>query len=116
MSSIITVDVGTSSTKTALWDVDGRLMVETSLAYGLDRPDPLWAQIDAEIWWQAVCATIREVMARSGVDAREIGGIGVDGVGWTLVAVDRNVKPLYPAMIWLDRRAQAETDWLNGAA
>ena len=113
MSSIITVDVGTSSTKTALWDKDGRLLVETSFAYGLDRPDPLWAQIDAEIWWRAVCVTIREVIAQSGADVREIGGIGVDGVGWTLVAVDRNVKPLYPAMIWLDRRSQVETDRLN---
>ncbi len=113
MSSIITVDVGTSSTKTALWDGDGRLVVETSFAYGLDRPDPLWAQIDAEIWWQAVCVTIREVIGQSLVDPREISGIGVDGVGWTLVAVDRNCAPLYPAMIWLDRRAQAETDALN---
>lgn len=113
MTSVITVDVGTSSTKTALWDADGHLTVETSFAYALDRPDPLWAQIDAEIWWRAVCRTIREVIDRSGIDAREIGGIGVDGVGWTLVAVDQHCAPLYPAMIWLDRRAQAETDWLN---
>jgi xylulokinase len=38
----------------------------------------------------------------------------VDGVGWTLLPVDRNCVPLAPAMIWLDRRASAEADWLNG--
>ena len=37
----------------------------------------------------------------------------MDGVGWTLLPVDANGAPLAPAMIWLDRRAQAETDWLN---
>ncbi|MBA3870301.1 MAG: carbohydrate kinase [Anaerolineae bacterium] len=110
---IITIDVGTSSTKTALWDEAGHTLAEASVSYVLSRPSPLWAEIDANIWWQAVCQTTREVMAHSGVHPSEIAGIGVDGVGWTLVPVDQNAEPLAPAMIWLDRRAQAETDWLN---
>ncbi|MEP6988275.1 MAG: FGGY family carbohydrate kinase, partial [Chloroflexota bacterium] len=110
---IITIDVGTSSTKTALWDEAGHTLAEASASYVLSRPSPLWAEIDANIWWQAVCQTTREVMAHSGVHPSEIAGIGVDGVGWTLVPVDQNAEPLAPAMIWLDRRAQAETDWLN---
>ena len=48
-----------------------------------------------------------------GHDPREVGGIGCDGVSWTLIPVDRNCRALYPALIWLDRRAQAETEWLN---
>jgi xylulokinase len=110
---IITIDLGTSSTKTALWDEAGNTLAEASFSYTLHRPSPLWAEIDANLWWHAVCGTTREVVARSGVDISEVGGIGVDGVGWTLVAVDENAEPLAPAMIWLDRRAQAETDWLN---
>jgi xylulokinase len=110
---IITIDVGTSSTKTALWNDAGRTVAETSFAYALHRPSPLWAEIDAKVWWQAVCATVREVMVRGGVHRQNVAGIGVDGVGWTLVPVDRAGDPLAPAMIWLDRRAQAETDWLN---
>jgi xylulokinase len=110
---IITIDVGTSSTKTALWNDAGHTIAETSYSYALHRPSPLWAEIDANLWWQAVCETTREVVTRSGVPVSEIAGIGVDGVGWTLVPVDQNIEPLSPAMIWLDRRAQAETDWLN---
>jgi xylulokinase len=34
-------------------------------------------------------------------------------VGWTLIPVDRTGAPLQPAMIWLDRRAEQETDWLK---
>src|SRR5689334_8405745 len=112
-SYIITVDVGTSSTKTALWDEAGNTLAEASSAYELHRPSPLWAEIDANLWWQAVCQTTREVIARSGVHPSNIAGIGVDGVGWTLIPVDQNIEPLSPAMIWLDRRAQTETDWLN---
>lgn len=110
---IITIDVGTSSTKTALWDEAGHTLAETSFSYMLDRPDPLWAEIDANVWWQAVCETTHEVISLSTVHPRDVAGIGVDGLGWTLVPVDSRCQPLSSAMIWLDRRSQAQTDRLN---
>jgi len=110
---IITVDVGTSSTKTSLWTDDGQLVAHASATYNLDRPEPLWAEIDADTWWQAVCETIRTVLATSEVDPAAIAGIGVDGVSWTLIPVDNAGNPLRPAMIWLDRRAEQETTWLK---
>jgi xylulokinase len=110
---ILTVDVGTSSTKTSLWKDAGQLVAHASQAYPLSRPEPLWAEIDGEVWWRAVCETIQNVLAKSGVDPVSIAGIGVDAVGWTLVPVDNAGNPLYPAMIWLDRRAEAETTWLK---
>lgn len=111
--TIITCDVGTSSLKTALWDEDGSLLAEASAAYSLNRPAPLWAEMDGEAWWQAVGATVRQVVAGSGIDPRAVAGIGVDGVGWTLLPVDRDANPLFPALIWLDRRAEQETEWLK---
>lgn len=111
--TILTLDVGTSSTKTALWDASGRLLAEASASYALRRPDPLWAEIDGETWWAAIRDTVRQVVAAAGVSPRSVSGIGVDGVGWTLLPVDRDARPLFPALIWLDRRAQAETAWLN---
>jgi xylulokinase len=110
---ILTVDVGTSSTKTSLWTESGKLVAHASLAYPLHRPEPLWAEIDGDIWWRAVCETIQTVLAKSGVDPASVAGIGVDAVGWTLVPVDESGNPLHPAMIWLDRRAEEETAWLK---
>jgi xylulokinase len=110
---IVTIDLGTSSVKTALWDEAGQLVMETTQAYSLNRHDPLWAEIDGNVWWDAVQATIRQVVFTSNIDPHQICGIGVDGVGWTLIAVDSEVNPLCPAMIWLDRRAEEETTWLR---
>ncbi|MBK8988759.1 MAG: carbohydrate kinase [Chloroflexi bacterium] len=110
---ILTIDVGTSGTKTAVYTTTGAFIHETTFAYNLHRPHPLWAEIDANIWWQAVCATVPQALAEGGVAADEVAGIGVDGVGWTLIPVDEQAKPLAPAMIWLDRRAADETAWLN---
>src|SRR5512133_259996 len=110
---ILTVDVGTSSTKTAIWAVTGQLLAHASQGYALHRPDPLWAEIDGDVWWQAVCATTREVLAKSGIPPANVAGVGVDGVGWTMIPVDKTGNPLRSAMIWLDRRAEAETTWLK---
>jgi xylulokinase len=110
---IITLDNGTSSTKTALWTEDGKLVAEASQAYTLNRPAPVWADIDANVWWQATCATIHEVIAKGGINPRQVAAVGVDGISWTLLPVDANCDPLCPAMIWLDRRAEEETAWLK---
>lgn len=110
---ILTVDVGTSSTKTSLWMESGLPVAHASYAYSLNRPQPLWAEIDGDIWWHAVCQTIQEVLSKGGIDPSAIAGIGVDAVGWTLVPVDQFGNPLRQAMIWLDRRAEEETSWLK---
>lgn len=111
MAYLLTIDVGTSSTKTALWDETGSIVAESVSAYSLQRPHPLWAEIEAEIWWDAVCSTIEQVI--SGINPHDIAGIGVDSVGWTLIPVDTTGTPLSPAMIWLDRRAEQEAAWLK---
>ncbi len=110
---IVTVDIGTSSAKTVLWSLEGVALAQASEAYPLQRPHPVWAEIDAELWWRATCNTVRHVIAESGVDPAAIIGVGVDAVGWTLVPVDAAGDPLRPAIIWLDRRAGVETERLR---
>jgi len=110
---ILTLDVGTSSTKTSLWTDAGQLVAHASSAYSLQRAEPVWAEIEGDTWWQAVCETIQSVLLKSKVAPAAIAGIGVDAVGWTLIPVDRAGNPLRPAMIWLDRRAEEETTWLK---
>src|SRR3954471_24995970 len=105
---IVTVDQGTSSMKTALWDSRGVPVAEATVAYELDRPDAVRAEIDPERWWDALCATVAEVLATSGVPGRDVAAVAVDGIGWTLVPVDDAFRPLARAITWLDRRAEGE--------
>ena len=111
---IVTVDQGTSSTKTALWDSGGVPVAEATAAYDLERPDAVRAEIDPERWWDALCGTVAEVLAASGVPARDVAAVAVDGIGWTLVPVDDAFRPLAPAMTWLDRRAEARGGGASG--
>lgn len=111
---ILTIDNGTSSTKTVLWTADGVPVAEAEQGYALHRDGPLCAEIDGNIWWEAACATVRAVLTAGRVDAPAVGCVAVDGIGWTLLPVDAAAQPLAPAMIWLDRRAEAEAAWLRG--
>ncbi len=105
---VLTVDQGTSSTKTALWDAAGGLVAEAHASYELDRPSALWAEIDPGRWWDALCTTVAAVLAQSGVPSTDVAVLALDGIGWTLVPVDSSFRVLAPAMTWLDRRAEAE--------
>lgn len=105
---IVTVDIGTSSTKTALWTLAGDLVAEASSAYALERPAPLWAEIDPERWWEALCATVAAVVSTAGAGPHDVAAIGVDAIGWTLIPTDAEFRALTPAITWLDRRAEAE--------
>ena len=95
---IVTVDLGTSSTKTALWNTAGVPVAEATAGYELHRPDAVRAEIDPERWWDAVCTTVAEVLAAGGIAGRDVAAVAVDGMGWTLVPVDDAFRPLAPAM------------------
>jgi xylulokinase len=110
---VLTIDQGTSSLKAALWREDGVVVAEASQAYDLDRPAPGWAEIDPERWWAALCATTGAVLTRAGTSADEVACVALDGIGWTLVATDEALRPVVPAMTWLDRRAEAEAEALR---
>ena len=55
-------------------------------------------------------------ISESGVDPSQVAGIGVDGIGWTLLPVMPRASRCIPAMIWLDRRAEEEAKWLRALA
>jgi xylulokinase len=113
MPFFLGIDVGTSSLKTGLWRSDGHLAARASRSYPTHRPSAVRAEQNPLDWWQALCETVRQVLAEGGARADEIAGIGIDSTGWTFVPVDKAGQPLYPAMLWQDRRAVKEAAWLR---
>ncbi|MFN2236815.1 MAG: FGGY family carbohydrate kinase, partial [Anaerolineales bacterium] len=52
---LLTIDIGTSSTKASLFSMDGKLLHYHQQAYRVRFPKIGWAEQDPSIWWQAVC-------------------------------------------------------------
>ena len=79
MNYLIGIDVGTSATKTVLFDENGQIKGSVSCEYPLYQPENGWAEQKAEDWRDAVLKTLKEVMKLSGVPAEEVKGIGISG-------------------------------------
>ena len=102
---LLGIDIGTSACKVALFSPEGHVAAQGSGDYKVFYPEPGWAEQNPEDWWTAVCGAIRSMLAESHIDAADISGIGIDGQGWSAIAVDKAGTVLCNTPIWMDTRA-----------
>ncbi len=113
MDTILAVDLGTTALKCALHDLRGNVIAKATEEYSLNTPDALSVEVDVETYWQAFMTTIAQVLKASQADPASIKALGLSAQGETLILVDAAGRPLRPAIVWLDNRAQAEADELG---
>jgi xylulokinase len=110
---LLGIDIGTSGTKTLVIDDDGRALGAATAAYPLSTPRPGWAEQEPEDWWRASAATVREALAKSGVPARDIKGVGLSGQMHGSVFLDAGNRVLRPALLWCDQRTGPQCEWIT---
>ncbi|MFF7710870.1 FGGY family carbohydrate kinase [Pseudomonas sp. NPDC007930] len=107
MDCVIGVDIGTQSTKALLVDAQGAVLARHSVAYQVSTPRPGWAEQWPQVWLEAVLACIAECVRQA--PGRVPGALCVSSLyGGSGIAVDGACQPLYPCLIWMDRRAEAQ--------
>ena len=110
MQYVIGCDIGSQSLKTILISIEGKICGETSASYPIEYPQPTWAQQDPAAWMDALVEAVRSLLAGNNVHPQQIVALGLDAQVDGVVPVDSGGKPLYPAMIWMDRRAVAQCE------
>lgn len=110
MNYLIGIDVGTSATKTVLFEESGRAVASASQEYPLYQPKNGWAEQKPEDWRDAVLHTLSQVVKESGVLKEDIKGIGISGQMHGLVMLDEANEVLRPSIIWCDQRTGAEVE------
>ena len=113
MAYLLGVDIGTSGTKTVLFNELGATLASALSEYPLYQPKAGWAEQRPEDWWDAVKSSISEVISKSGIDSSEIAGIGLSGQMHGLVMLDKNGNVLRKSIIWCDQRTAAECEQMN---
>ncbi len=108
MRYVLGVDLGTSGTKTVLFDENGIAAASASREYPMDQPYNGWAEQDPDDWWRAARDTIREILDKSGVKAADICGLGISGQMHGLVMTDDAGAALRKAILWCDGRTGEE--------
>ena len=90
MNYLLGVDLGTSGTKTVLFDEDGNVIASKTIEYPLYQEKNGWAEQEPLDWWNAAADTIHAVITESGVDNKDIRGLGISGQMHGLVMLDKD--------------------------
>jgi xylulokinase len=102
------LDIGTSSVKALLVDVDQRVVAEASTPLSVSRPHALWSEQDPSDWVEGVEAAVGAIRRHAPSEFEGLSGVGLSGQMHGATLLDGQNKPLRPAILWNDGRSFAE--------
>lgn len=112
---MLALDIGTTSAKAVLFDLNGGVIYETEYMIETHYPQPDWVEQDPNEIERGCVKAIREVMDESGVGQDEISGLGISCAMHSLICVDRDGAALSNALLWSDARSVKQAEALKGS-
>lgn len=107
MSHILALDQGTSSSRSIVFDAQGRIVAMAQRELTQHFPQPGWVEHDPMEIWATQLATAQEAIAKAGLTAADIRAIGITNQRETTLLWNRRTgKPLHHAIVWQDRRTE----------
>ncbi|MEY2890882.1 MAG: glycerol kinase [Pseudomonadota bacterium] len=107
MTYLLALDQGTSSSRSIVFDGQGRVVAMAQREFRQIYPQPGWVEHDPMDLWDSQLATAREALAKAGITAREVTAIGITNQRETTLIWDRATgQPIHHAIVWQDRRAE----------
>ena len=110
---LIGVDLGTSSTKAALYHRDGTLLAEAAADVPLLYPRPGVVEQENEDFYRTAAETVGRCLRQSGIDPRQVAAIAFDSQMAGIGTIDEDYRPATRFDSWLDMRCQPYIAWLN---
>lgn len=106
---VLGLDCGLTVTKAVVFDEAGRMKSSASARVEQVFPRARWVERDVNAMWEALAEAIRSALEESGVDPRDILGVGVTAHGDGLYLLDAEGRPTRPGILSLDSRAHGIT-------
>ena len=114
---VIALDQGTTSSRCILFDEHQNIVQLAQKEFTQHYPHPGWVEHDPMEIYSSQYGVLMEVLAQSGVDVREIAGIGITNQRETAIVWDKETgRPVYNAIVWQCRRTAALCETLKGDA
>ncbi|MER8829532.1 FGGY-family carbohydrate kinase [Mesorhizobium sp. M0938] len=110
MPYFLTADGGTESLRARVYDLAGACLGSVAVPYETKFSSGARAEQNPEDWWRAFVEASRRAIHEANIAVADIEAIALATTSCTVVALDRDGKPLRPAIIWMDVRANAEAD------
>ncbi|MEO5697759.1 MAG: glycerol kinase GlpK, partial [Burkholderiaceae bacterium] len=104
---LLALDQGTSSSRSIVFDAQGRIKAMAQREFRQIYPQPGWVEHDPIEIWTTQLATAREALAKAGLVAADIASIGITNQRETTLLWNRRTgAPVHNAIVWQDRRAE----------
>ena len=111
---VIALDQGTTSSRCILFDDHQNIVQLAQKEFTQHYPKPGWVEHDPMEIYSSQYGVLMEVLAQSGVDVREIAGIGITNQRETAIVWDKDTgRPVYNAIVWQCRRTAALCETLK---
>ena len=102
---IMAIDQGTTSTRAIIFDQDGNFIDYEQKEFKQFFPSDGWVEHDPEEIWNSVLSVSETLIRRLDLRPADIASIGITNQReTTLVWNKKTGKPVYPAIVWQDRR------------
>jgi glycerol kinase len=113
---MLALDQGTTSSRAIVFDQAGTIRGLAQQEFRQIFPQPGWVEHDATEIWATQSGVMHEALAKAGVSARDVAGIGITNQRETTVVWDRaSGRPIANAIVWQDRRTAPTCDALRAA-
>ncbi|HPG79365.1 MAG TPA: glycerol kinase GlpK [Piscinibacter sp.] len=104
---LLALDQGTSSSRSIVFDAQGRIVAMAQREFRQIYPQPGWVEHDPREIWATQLATAQEALAKAKLTAADIASIGITNQRETTLVWNRRTgEPVYNAIVWQDRRAE----------
>ena len=104
---ILSIDQGTTSSRSILFDLEGNKIFSSQLEFQQIFPNSGWVEHNPEEIWKVTLKTIKEAIRKSKNLKSKIISIGITNQRETTILWDKDTgKPIYNAIVWQDRRTQ----------
>ena len=102
---LLAIDSGSSSLRTVVVELPGRILGEAREAVSWSHPHPGWAELDAVSLWGSVRRTVVGALDAARVDDSQIRGVGLTSHRETVVMWDRATgEPVHDAVVWISKQ------------
>ena len=102
---ILALDQGTTSSRALVTDRRGRVASSAQREITQHYPQPGWVEHDPQEIWSTQVGTAAEALTRAGLRSDDIAAVGITNQRETTLVWDRETgQPIYPAIVWQDRR------------
>ena len=102
MTKILTIDQGTTSSRSIVFDSNAEIIELSQKEYPLIYPNDGWVEIDPSALIKSVTDTLNNI------DLKDISSAAITNQRETTLVWDRKSgKPIYNAIVWQDRRTES---------